>query len=94
MSRSRRRGTPAACLLRLLLGIVACALGGLRHLLLLHGGGDRGLGILFGGRVAARSRGRLGGRPAKLSTEQVALARSRYAAEDATVAEIAKALGV
>ncbi|MFI0420788.1 recombinase family protein [Spongiactinospora sp. 9N601] len=46
------------------------------------------------GRAAARTRGRLGGRPAKLSAEQVALARSRYAAEDATVAEIAKALGV
>jgi DNA invertase Pin-like site-specific DNA recombinase len=43
---------------------------------------------------AARARGRLGGRPAKLSSEQVALARARYEARDVTVAEIAKAFGV
>jgi len=46
------------------------------------------------GRQAARARGRLGGRPAKLSPEQVKLARARYEARDVTVAEIAKALGV
>jgi len=36
----------------------------------------------------------VGGQPAKLSPEQVRLARARYAARDVTVAEIAKALGV
>jgi transposase len=36
----------------------------------------------------------MGGRPAKLSPEQVRLARARYAARDVTVAEIAKAFGV
>ncbi len=46
------------------------------------------------GRQAARARGRLGGRPAKLSPEQVKLARARYKARGVTVAEIAKALGV
>jgi DNA invertase Pin-like site-specific DNA recombinase len=46
------------------------------------------------GRAAARVRGRVGGRPAKLSPEQVRLARARYAARDVTVAEIAKAFGV
>jgi DNA invertase Pin-like site-specific DNA recombinase len=46
------------------------------------------------GRQAARARGRLGGRPAKLTADQVKLARSRYEARDATVAEIARALGV
>ena len=46
------------------------------------------------GRQAARVRGRLGCRPAKLSPEQVKLARARYEARDITVAEIAKALGV
>src|SRR6266516_4778545 len=46
------------------------------------------------GRQAARARGRLGGRPAKLSPEQVKLARARYEARDVTVAEIARALGV
>ena len=35
-----------------------------------------------------------GGRPAKLSPEQVKLARARYEARDVTVAEIARALGV
>jgi DNA invertase Pin-like site-specific DNA recombinase len=45
------------------------------------------------GRQAARSRGRLGGRPAKLSPEQARLARARYEARDVTVAEIARALG-
>ncbi|WP_341351710.1 helix-turn-helix domain-containing protein [Streptosporangium minutum] len=35
-----------------------------------------------------------GGRPAKLSAEQIRLARARYEARDVTVAEIAKALGV
>jgi DNA invertase Pin-like site-specific DNA recombinase len=46
------------------------------------------------GRAAARARGRVGGRPAKLSPAQVALARARYEARDITVAEIARALGV
>ena len=46
------------------------------------------------GRTAARARGRLGGRPAKLSPEQARLARARYKAQDVTVAEIARALGV
>jgi DNA invertase Pin-like site-specific DNA recombinase len=46
------------------------------------------------GRQAARARGRLGGRPAKFSPEQVKLARARYEARDVTVAEIARALGV
>jgi len=46
------------------------------------------------GRAAARARGRLGGRPAKLSPEQARLARARYKAQDVTVAEIARALGV
>jgi DNA invertase Pin-like site-specific DNA recombinase len=46
------------------------------------------------GRAAARVHGRVGGRPAKLSPEQVRLARVRYAARDVTVAEIAKAFGV
>src|SRR5487761_1221399 len=46
------------------------------------------------GRAAARARGRLGGRPAKLSPEQARLARARYKDQDVTVAEIAKALGV
>ena len=45
------------------------------------------------GRQAARARGRLA-RPAKLSPEQVKLARARYEARDVTVAEIARALGV
>src|ERR1019366_60731 len=45
------------------------------------------------GRAAARARGRLGGRPAKLSPEQARLARARYKDQDVTVAEIAKALG-
>ena len=45
------------------------------------------------GRQAARARGRLGGRPAKFSPEQVKLARARYEARDVTVAEIARALG-
>lgn len=43
---------------------------------------------------AARVRGRVGGRPAKLSSERVRLARARDEARDVTVAEIAKALGV
>ncbi len=46
------------------------------------------------GRAAARARGRLGGRPAQLSPEQARLARARYKAQDVTVAEIARALGV
>ena len=46
------------------------------------------------GRAAARARGRRGGRPAKLSPEQARLARARYKAQDVTVAEIARALGV
>jgi DNA invertase Pin-like site-specific DNA recombinase len=46
------------------------------------------------GRQAARARGRLGGRPAKLSPAQIGLARARYEAGEVTVAEIAKALGV
>jgi DNA invertase Pin-like site-specific DNA recombinase len=43
------------------------------------------------GRAAARARGR---RAAKLSPEQARLARARYKAQDVTVAEIARALGV
>ena len=46
------------------------------------------------GRAAGRARGRLGGRPAKLSPEQARLARARYEARDITVAELARALGV
>ncbi|MER5625091.1 recombinase family protein [Streptosporangium sp. NPDC002544] len=46
------------------------------------------------GRQAARVRGRVGGRPAKLSAEQVRLARAQYATQGVTVAEIARALGV
>lgn len=48
------------------------------------------------GRQAARARGRgqAGGRLAKLSREQVKLARARYECQDVTVAEIAKALGL
>jgi DNA invertase Pin-like site-specific DNA recombinase len=46
------------------------------------------------GRAAARARGRLGGRPAKLSPEQARLARARYEVRDITVAELARALGV
>lgn len=46
------------------------------------------------GRQAARARGKLGGRPGKLSPEQVTLVRARYAARDVTVAEIAKAFRV
>ena len=46
------------------------------------------------GRQAARARGRLGGRPAKLSRVQLELAWARYDAGDVTVVEIAKALGV
>lgn len=46
------------------------------------------------GRQAARARGRLGGRPAKLSQVQLELAWARYDAGDVTVVEIAKALGV
>ena len=45
-------------------------------------------------RAAARTCGRRGGWPAKLSPEQVAVARTRYEARDITVAEIARALGV
>ena len=41
------------------------------------------------GRQAARARGRLGGRPAKLSRVQVELAWARYDAGDVTVVEIA-----
>ena len=46
------------------------------------------------GRSAARVRGRLGGRPGKLSPEQITLARARYEGREGTVAEIAKAFGV
>jgi DNA invertase Pin-like site-specific DNA recombinase len=46
------------------------------------------------GRHAARARGRLGGRPSKLSPEQITLARARYEGREVTVAEIAKAFGV
>ncbi|MFF0861349.1 recombinase family protein [Nonomuraea sp. NPDC003560] len=46
------------------------------------------------GRQAARVRGRVGGRPAKLPAEQVRLARAQYAPQGVTVAEIARALGV
>ena len=40
------------------------------------------------GRAAARARGRLSGRPAKLSPEQTRLARARYKAQDVTVAGV------
>lgn len=46
------------------------------------------------GRQAARARGRLGGRPAKLSRVQLELAWARYDAGDVTVVEIAKAVSL
>ena len=46
------------------------------------------------GRVAARARGRFGGRPRTLSDEQIKLAREMYDSRDHTVAQIADALRV
>ena len=46
------------------------------------------------GRAAARARGRLGGRPAKLSPEQARPAGRGMRPRDITVAELARALGV
>lgn len=46
------------------------------------------------GLAAARARGRKGGRPAKLTGEQVALAQRLYDAGDHTVAQIAELIGV
>jgi DNA invertase Pin-like site-specific DNA recombinase len=46
------------------------------------------------GLAAARARGRTGGRKPKLTDNQVSHARALYAAEDHTVADIAKLLGV
>ncbi|KQR29801.1 recombinase family protein [Curtobacterium sp. Leaf154] len=46
------------------------------------------------GLVAARARGRTGGRPLKLSTDQVRTARRLYEQQDMTVAQIGDVLGV
>ena len=46
------------------------------------------------GLVAARARGRMGGRKPSLSPKKIQVARPMYAAGDSTVAEIAKVLGV
>ncbi len=46
------------------------------------------------GLAAARARGRLGGRPVKMTADKVAAARRLYAARELTVDEIAAALGV
>ena len=46
------------------------------------------------GLAAARARGRVGGRPTKLSTDDVATARRLYASKTVTVPEIGKILGV
>jgi len=44
--------------------------------------------------AAARARGRVGGRPKKLTAQQTATARSLYEAKTMTVSEIGKVLGV
>ena len=44
--------------------------------------------------AAARARGRKGGRPARLATEQIALAQQLYDAGDRTVQQIADLFGV
>lgn len=46
------------------------------------------------GLVAARARGRTGGRPSSLSTDQVKAARRMYEQKDMTVAQIGDVLGV
>jgi DNA invertase Pin-like site-specific DNA recombinase len=46
------------------------------------------------GLAAARARGRKGGRPARLNTEQIALAQQLYDAGDRTVQQIAELFGV
>lgn len=46
------------------------------------------------GLAAARARGRLGGRPPVLSTDQVKTARRMYDQQDMTVAQIGDVLGV
>ena len=46
------------------------------------------------GLTAARARGRVGGRPSKLSVEQRAQARKMYDEQDLTVEQIGKVLGV
>jgi DNA invertase Pin-like site-specific DNA recombinase len=46
------------------------------------------------GLSAARARGRVGGRPSKLSVEQRAQARKMYDEQDLTVEQIGRVLGV
>jgi len=46
------------------------------------------------GLVAARARGRTGGRPLSMTTHKVAVARQMYASRDYSVAAIAQTLGV
>lgn len=46
------------------------------------------------GLAAARARGRLGGRPRALTSDQVAAARGMYDQQDMTVAQIGEVLGV
>jgi DNA invertase Pin-like site-specific DNA recombinase len=46
------------------------------------------------GLVAARARGRTGGRPPSMTTQKVAVARQMYASRDYSVAAIAETLGV
>ncbi|MDN6478683.1 MAG: recombinase family protein [Corynebacterium variabile] len=46
------------------------------------------------GLAAARARGRVGGRPKKLTAQQTATARSLYESKTMTVAEIGRVLGV
>jgi len=48
----------------------------------------------FWGLTAARARGRVGGRPAKLTAEQVRQARRMYDARELTVEQIGAVLGV
>jgi DNA invertase Pin-like site-specific DNA recombinase len=48
----------------------------------------------YAGLTAARSRGRVGGRPPALSPAQITTARTMYSAGDLTVAEIAESLKV
>ena len=46
------------------------------------------------GLAAARARGRVGGRPRKLTAQQTATARSLYEAKTMTVTDIGRVLGV
>jgi len=46
------------------------------------------------GLAAARSRGRVGGRPPVMTAEKIKVARNLYQARDLTVEEIAKTIGV